>query len=148
MFFIFSAKNAIIIRKIMNMEIKNPSLYLAKILALEAKDILLFPIWWYTGGFLNFITSLMDFLADTEKSLAFFVWIKNIFVPMYGQRDWQGKLISFFIRVVQIIARGGILALISALLALVALFWLVLPLIIIYEISFQLGIWELKSLYK
>ena len=38
--------------------------------------------------------------------LALGVWIKNIFVPMFGQRDWQSRLISVFMRIVNIVGRS------------------------------------------
>lgn len=40
------------------------------------------------------------------KSMAVGVWVKNIFVPMFGQRDWQSRIISFVMRVVNIIGRS------------------------------------------
>ncbi len=110
-----------------------------KIISEAGRDILLFPLWWYTRGLLLFIRQLLFFMQNREKSLALLVWIKNIHRPMYGQYDWQGKLISFFMRLVQIIFRSIIMLfwLITALAAL--LFWVVLPFFVIYEIIFQLN---------
>ncbi len=126
------------------MEVKNPALYLVKILALEAKDLVIFPLWWYTGGFLNLLGSLKEFLADSERSLAFFVWVKNIFVPMYGQSDWQGKIISFFIRIIQIIFRGFALLVMAMFALIIAIIWLALPALIVYQILFQLEIMDIN----
>lgn len=33
------------------------------------------------------------------------IWLKNFFVPMYGQYDWTGRLISVFMRLVILIGR-------------------------------------------
>ena len=126
------------------MEIKNPVLYLVKILALEAKDLFVFPLWWYTGGFLGLLGALKEFLSDSEKSLAFFVWAKNIFVPMYGQSDWQGKIISLFIRIIQIIFRGFALLTMCLFALAMAAFWLILPPLIIYQILFQLKVLDIN----
>lgn len=116
----------------------NSLLYLFKILAELGQDIIFFPIWWYTVGLINFSKSLLNFLANQQKSLALFVWIKNIFKPMYGQADWQGKLISFFIRVIQIIFRSIVL-LAAILIAFVLLvWWLLFPPFVIYQIIFQM----------
>lgn len=122
------------------MEIKNPILYLVNVLVLSLKDIVFFPVWWYTRGFLNLLLGLRDFLVDSEKSLAFFVWVKNIFTPMYGQRDIQGFFISVFIRVIQIIFRGISLFLLLILSILVILIWLALPVFILYQIFWQLSL--------
>ena len=57
---------------------------------------------------------------------------------MYGQRDLAGWLISFFIRLAQIIFRSlwfGLMLLVSLLAIIV---WLLAPLMIIYQIIWQL----------
>jgi hypothetical protein len=101
-------------------------------------DIFFFPIWWYSFGLIKTVKNLAGFVADKEKSLALFVWVKNIFVPMYGQRDIQGMVISFFVRLVQIIVRVVILAF-WIIVALVGFWiWVALPILIIYMIIWQL----------
>src|SRR3989338_2734955 len=94
--------------------------YSLQILTELAWDVLYFPLWWYTRGFLNLLMSLLNFLSDKQKSLALLVWLKNIFRPMYAQYDWQGMLISFFMRLVQIIFRSIFM-----------LFWVILGLMAI-----------------
>ena len=117
----------------------NFALYSIKILAEIGRDIFYFPLWWYSGGLIQFIGKLIVFLRNKEKSLALSVWIKNIFKPMYAQRDWQGILISIFIRVAQIILRS-IVMLVCVILALVFLCgWLVLPVFLLYQIMFQIA---------
>jgi hypothetical protein len=34
------------------------------------------------------------------------VWWKYLLVPMYGEYSWQGRIISFFVRLLQGIIRG------------------------------------------
>lgn len=70
------------------------------------KDIVLFPVWWYTAGIAHMFGQLV---YSAKKQAAFFavgLWVKNLFVPMYGQYDWQGRIISFFVRLMQIVARS------------------------------------------
>lgn len=111
--------------------------YSLKILAELASDILYFPAWWYSRGLLNLLLGLKNFLRDKEKALALFVWVKNIFRPMYAQYDWQGLLISFFMRLFQIIFRS-LLMLFWLMISLAAVvFWILLPVLVIYEIIFQ-----------
>ncbi|MBN2854453.1 hypothetical protein JXK06_02905, partial [Patescibacteria group bacterium] len=71
--------------------------------------ILYFPLWWYGVGLIKKIKSLFYFLKSKERELGLGVWAKNILVPMYGQRDFAGRAISFFIRLVQVIFRTIIL---------------------------------------
>ena len=117
----------------------NLALYSVRILAEIGRDILMFPVWWYGRGLLRLIQNLIQFLKNRQKSLALVVWIKNLFRPMYGQKDWQGKLISFFMRLAQIFFRSIIMLFYFFIAILVLIFWLVLPVFIIYEIIFQLN---------
>lgn len=118
----------------------NLGLYAGKILVDLIRDIIYFPFWWYSRGLKQLLIKLKDFLVNKEKSLALFVWIKNIFRPMYAQYDWAGILISFFVRLFQIIIRGifmlGWLALALSALCL----WLILPILAVYEIIFQVAL--------
>lgn len=118
--------------------LKTSTLTLGGIIGELAIDIVFFPFWWYSLGLLKTAGRLTDFLAEREKSLALFVWMKNLFVPMYGQYDWQGRLISFFIRLAQIIFRSVILLFWVAVAAAAFLFWLAFPALVVYEIYWQL----------
>jgi len=75
----------------------NLGVYAGKILVDLVRDIIYFPVWWYSRGLKQLLLKLKDFLTNKEKSLVFFVWVKNIFRPMYSQYDWAGVLISFFV---------------------------------------------------
>lgn len=101
------------------------------------KDIVFFPFWWYSFGLIKTTKKLAGFVADKEKSLGLAVWIKNIFVPMYGQRDIQGKIISFFIRLIQIIFRLVFLIFWVAIALLLFWLWVLVPVFIIYMIFLQ-----------
>lgn len=112
--------------------------YAGKIIVEMITDIIYFPLWWYSRGLLNLILGLKNFLADKQKSLALLVWVRNIFKPMYAQYDWQGILISFLVRLVQIIFRSIFMLFLAILALAVVIFWVLLPILVIYEIIFQL----------
>lgn len=118
----------------------NFAMYSLKILGEIGRDFLYFPLWWYSRGLSLMVQKVWEFIQNRQRSLALFVWMKNIFKPMYGQYDWQGKLISFFIRLMQIIFRSFVMLfwIIGAVLFLVI--WLILPIFVIYEIIFQLDV--------
>lgn len=71
-----------------------------------ASDLIRWPIWWYTRGLVLFSQWMIASVKGYVKQLAIGVWMKNIFVPMFGRRDWQSRLISIFMRTVQIIGRS------------------------------------------
>ncbi|PLX20744.1 hypothetical protein C0584_04850 [Candidatus Parcubacteria bacterium] len=118
----------------------NFALFTVKIFTELIGDILYFPLWWYTRGFLGVLESQFNFLKNREKGLALGVWIKNIFKPMFGQNDWQGVLISIIMRIVQIIFRSIVMVFWLSLSVFVILFWLLMPLIALYQIIFQIFI--------
>ena len=112
----------------------------AKIFTKFLWDLLYFPLWWYTRGLLEVLAWVGHFLKRRLQSTGLLVWLTNLFTPMFGQRDIAGKLISFFIRLIQIGVRSVVMAfwVIYAFVALVL--WIIAPIFIIYEIAFQLGI--------
>lgn len=97
-------------------------------------DLFYFPFWWYTRGFVKTLRATGRRLAGAWLSLGIGVWTKNILVPMFGQRDIPGRLISFFVRLFQIIARAiAYLFMIALNLALV-LIYLAIPIFILVMI--------------
>lgn len=112
--------------------------YSGKIIVSLLLEIVYFPIWWYSVGFFRLLKNVGNFLKDRENSLGFWVWAKNIFVPMYGQSDWAGRFISFFVRLVQIIFRGLALLIWSLIGLVVLILWLILPLLLLIALFFQI----------
>ncbi len=101
-------------------------------------DILYFPFWWYTKGFSRAARNAGAKIKDAEASLGVWLWIRNIFVPMFGQHDAAGRIISFVMRTFQIIWRGLMLFIISIFEIILLLFWIVLPVFIAGEIFYHL----------
>lgn len=97
-------------------------------------DLVYFPVWWYTSGMIHAGQWCLKLLSNGNTRLGPGLWLKNIFVPMFGQWDWRGRLISFFMRLVNIIFRS--IALLFWLLICTALFiaWLLIPIIFVYSI--------------
>ena len=115
----------------------NFALYGGKIFFDLIKEILYFPLWWYSRGLIQIFIRLKNFLVYKQRTLCIIIWIKNIFRPMYGQYDLPGQIISFFVRLFQIIARSLIFLFWFIICLLALFFWLILPILVIYEIIFQ-----------
>jgi hypothetical protein len=90
-------------------------------------DILKFPLWWYTAGLWLMLQWSGRTVSGYARFFAIEVWIKNIFVPMFGQYDWQSRIISVFMRIVQIIGRSIALFIVMVLALLVVLIYLFGP---------------------
>ena len=93
-------------------------------------DFFYFPLWWYTRGLARMTVAAGRSVAGTWASLGVGVWARNLFVPMFGQADIPGRIISFFMRLFQIVVRtvGFILAV--CLQALWLLAWAAIPVFI------------------
>jgi hypothetical protein len=68
-------------------------------------SVLWFPIWWYTTGLKKVVLVAWRTLVFRVQSYGLKVWIRNFFVPMYGQHDITGRLISVAMRLVVLIGR-------------------------------------------
>jgi hypothetical protein len=99
----------------------------------EIKTILYFPIWWYSRGFLEMLKRAKNFIISIEQGLGFWIWVKNLFVPMFGQRDLSGRIISFFLRLFQIFVKGLVLVIVIVIVIVVIIVWLVLPIFVLYQ---------------
>ena len=65
-----------------------------------------FPLWWYGQGLARFGKGLIKSIDNYRDTLSVDVWIRNLFVPMYGSYDIAGRIISFIVRSFQIVVRS------------------------------------------
>lgn len=122
--------------------------YSVKILGETVWDVLFFPFWWYSYGLARQLKNIIQFLDDRQKSLALFVWIKNIHKPMYGQEDWQGRMISLLMRLIQIFFRSLVMFFWLIAVLVYFLIWIILPFFILFQIFIvQLDMISLFSNY-
>lgn len=75
----------------------------------------------------------------TSRQLAVGVWVKNLFVPMFGLHDWQSRLISVFMRALQILIRGFAMVLWVAFVLFLACIYVVAPVLAIGFLVFHLA---------
>lgn len=111
-------------------------LILQRLLLEAVLDIIYFPIWWYTKGLAHAARWCFGLFARGNENLAPGLWLANIFVPMYGQFDWQGRIISFLMRLVQIFARTVALFVWLSLCLVLFFCWLALPAWVVYKMMY------------
>lgn len=93
-------------------------------------EILYFPIWWYTQGLKRTTLWMWNSITGSARNLALPLMFKNLFKPMFGQTDRQGRLISLFMRIILTFSRL-ILFIISLFFNLLVLvFWIGLPILV------------------
>lgn len=71
-------------------------------------DLVRFPVWWYSGGLRAVGRWWRDALGDASDVLAIRVMAANLARPMYGDFSREGRLISFFLRLIWILV-GSVL---------------------------------------
>lgn len=109
-----------------------------KILIQFVWDVLYFPFWWYSLGFWGVLKWSGRFLLRQLSMTGLLVWVQNLFTPMFGQRDFSGVIISFFVRSIQIIARGILMFFWLCYVLAAILIWLIAPIYVLYQLVFQL----------
>lgn len=100
--------------------------------------VLKFPIWWYGRGLLMVAGGGVAWIVGYAKSLSLSVWMKNLFVPMYGMYDWQSRIISFFMRLAQIFFRALGVLLITIVVLIVFMAYLALPIVTVFAFIYQI----------
>ena len=100
-------------------------------------DLFYFPVWWYTGGVKYIAFKCLNLFKAGNRYLSPGVWLINIAVPMYGQYDWQGRIVSFFMRLVQVIARTAALTVWMLFCLFLLMVWLLWPVFIFLGLRYS-----------
>jgi len=95
-------------------------------------DFLYFPLWWFTHGAWQSAEFCINLFLTGNQFLAPGLWLKNLFVPMFGQTDFQGRLVSVMMRFFNVIFRSLALLIWLAVVFLIFLLWFVIPILVIF----------------
>ncbi len=66
-------------------------------------DVVRFPYWWYSRGTVLVLGWYVSVLRDGASRLALVVLLKNLGRPMFGDYTREGRIISFLVRIVQLL---------------------------------------------
>ena len=97
-------------------------------------DIFYFPVWWYTRGAKRAALGCWQLLQDGNATLAPGLWLRHILTPMFGQNDWQGRIMSFGMRLVNIIGRGFALGIWAAICLMLFGLWTLWPIFLVSQL--------------
>ncbi len=89
--------------------------------------IAMFPLWWYSRGTALTLAWARRSVGGASRATGFGVWARNLFVPMFGERGAEGRIISFFMRLVMVIFRGAAVAAWTVVVAALVLAYLFAP---------------------
>ncbi len=123
---------------------KNILVQASKLLILDyILEILYFPVWWYGVGLQNAFSFFTRGVAEADRNTGFTLLIKNIFKPMFAQYDKQGRIISFVMRLVLIFYKGLLFILMLLFDFITLVFWVLLPVMVIWGLSYNLPtLWQ------
>lgn len=102
-------------------------------------NFLLWPVWWYSTGLLAVFRALIGHLKAKELSIGLINWLVNMFKPMYGQSDWQGQIISFFMRLVILSYKAVTMIIWVSADFIFLMIWMLMPPAVLYQVLFQFG---------
>jgi hypothetical protein len=103
-------------------------------------NLAFFPLWWYSFGLKSVVLYAFEFLKHRESGLGLLVWFSNLLVPMYGQTDLPGRLISLIIRLMQVFFRGSIMMIWVFLALMLVILWLIAPIAVINGLMINLHV--------
>lgn len=89
---------------------------------------------WYIGSFKIAGHILFSLLEKIDRRIALKITLKNFFQPLYQDRSIIGYLLGFIFRTIRLFFGGIIYLFIIILVLSIYLFWLVIPLLIIFKI--------------
>ena len=98
-------------------------------------EIIYFPFWWYSSGLYRTGVFCLKQIKKQWNNIGLGINFKFLFKPMYAQRDFAGRAISFFVRLVQLIFKLFSFLIFVLILVLIFILWILLPLFIIWQIK-------------
>lgn len=98
-------------------------------------DALYTPLWWYTDG----LGDMFRFVARNARYganvIGIGLWAKSLFKPMYGERTWQGRIVSFVMRLIVLFWDSALYLILLAFLICIVFAWVFLPPLLVWQFS-------------
>ncbi len=106
-------------------------------------EILYFPLWWYGAGFVSILFDFFNNLKQAQRNLSLGLLFRHMFQPMFGQSDREGRIISFFMRLVIVTYKSILFIAQFILYLLIVIFWLALPVLVVFGLLYNaVGVWQ------
>lgn len=105
--------------------------YVKNAIRVTLLDTIIAPLWWYGRGLASAYNTVVAMVVGVWRAMGVWMWARHIFTPMFQQYDWQGRIISFFMRLFQVVVRsiGAILGTVGVLIGFVA--YIIVPLFLL-----------------
>lgn len=121
------------------MKIRQSLLNILKLIFVDLiLEIIYFPLWWYSSGLYRTGVFCLQQIKQQWNNMGLAIHFKFLFKPMYAQRDFAGRVISFFARLIQLVFKLVVFLIFILLFLLIFLLWILLPIIIVWQITINL----------
>lgn len=121
------------------MNIKKPIINILKLIFVDLiLGIIYFPLWWYSSGLYRTGFFCCQQIKKQWHNMGLSISLKFLFKPMYAQRDFAGRLISFFARSIQLIFKLVSFLIFVVVFFLLFLAWIALPIFVLWQIKINL----------
>jgi len=101
-------------------------------------DILYFPLWWYSQGLKKTALGFWEQLKSMARGLALPVLARHLLKPMYGDYTRSGRVISFFMRIIQFAVLSVGVSIWALILLVLLIAWIAAPALIVYMLIRQI----------
>jgi hypothetical protein len=102
-------------------------------------ELLVAPLWWYTGGLLRVVRWWWAQLGEGAKRLSLRVLISHWTQPMYGQYDVAGRIISLVLRTVVLVWHVLIMNIWIVMVTVALAVYVLLPVVAVWQLLINLG---------
>jgi hypothetical protein len=118
------------------MKIKQATLNILRLIFVDlVLEVIYFPLWWYSSGLYRTGSFCLKQIKNQWNNMGLSIHFKFLFKPMYAQRDFAGRAISFFARLVQLIFKLFAFLIFTLIFILIFILWIILPLFVIWQIK-------------
>lgn len=92
---------------------------------------------WYVDSFASYSRFVIARLEDMDRNIAFKVTLRNLFQPMYQERNITGFVLGFIFRSIRLVFGGALYLVVIAIFGSLFLIWACIPLYIVLKIAGQ-----------
>lgn len=97
-------------------------------------SVVWFPFWWYTTGLSHVVSYGFRAMRFRAQSYSLGIWVRHLFVPMYGQYDLMGRIVSIGMRLVVLLGRMIGLCAEAMMYIVLVLIWCMAPAVLLFLI--------------
>lgn len=101
--------------------------------------LLYFPFWWYSKGLIRFLSFLKKTIEEIACPFVLKILVQNLIKPMYSDYSREGRIISFFMRIIHLSWRLFKVAFVSLISLIALIIYLIILPFIFYKIICLLG---------